>query len=723
MADTPYRRKIFFFFLTVFLIISFTAFGLFYRERAVLEEKRDLALTEREVSLLQNNINTALLPLFHYFNRIKESHQVWLWHGSEKNEYYYYMKKVQDKLKKESSFYSQLVYSVGISFKGSEFSVVTARGSENKQAYFSVYGLTYEDVEHLEDQTGSLSGKSPVRVSISEKGERFIHFSVGSRFKERDMIFYLTISAESVIQGKEEFIGNWVLINDREILGGYSEKLFNNLFITPVVNNLFHHQKKNILSVEAEEMTVYTAPLSVLNWKLVYFSEREQNSLTDLISMLLIPAACILIISIFLAWYLSGVLYSPLKSVMNQINEHSGPSGDEFQLILHETRNLKELNEEMQALLQYKEEQLKKQWLREFCLGHSVTEELPLRDYCCDGSLHTPLLVQVKSHSRHKLVTLGEYFETALAKTGDIPPVILNSETLCFIIRNRDQETLKEAVERVISEKNLETECLISLGSGVKEFSELPSSCLMALENLENSYLLKESGIIIPDQFKEKRSDYSYSFSEENRIITLTLEGKSEVLNVIKELLYVNFSKKCLMKEQRKHLVISLKGTITRILSELQLTSEEAFAEEGVLYSSLEESCNRDDIDTRVLKLFSSLINKVERESQVIRHDLKETMTAYIKNNYHDDIMLVDLAEELQISLKQCSALFKKLTGQNFKDYLNTLRVKKAREILKRESHVKIHELAGRVGFNSSNTFIRVFKKYEGISPGSFARV
>ena len=44
----------------------------------------------------------------------------------------------------------------------------------------------------------------------------------------------------------------------------------------------------------------------------------------------------------------------------------------------------------------------------------------------------------------------------------------------------------------------------------------------------------------------------------------------------------------------------------------------------------------------------------------------------------------------------------------------------KAKEILRDDPSIKIVDLSAMVGFNSSNSFIRVFSKYEGITPGAY---
>lgn len=96
-------------------------------------------------------------------------------------------------------------------------------------------------------------------------------------------------------------------------------------------------------------------------------------------------------------------------------------------------------------------------------------------------------------------------------------------------------------------------------------------------------------------------------------------------------------------------------------------------------------------------------------------------MQQYIFDNYNDDIMLNDIAEYLNLTPKYCSTLFKKLSNYNFKEYLNQYRIEKAQEFLKENPDMRISDLAILVGFNSSNSFIRVFDKYTGITPAQFA--
>jgi|GEM_PF-543576 len=95
-------------------------------------------------------------------------------------------------------------------------------------------------------------------------------------------------------------------------------------------------------------------------------------------------------------------------------------------------------------------------------------------------------------------------------------------------------------------------------------------------------------------------------------------------------------------------------------------------------------------------------------------------MINYIHENYINDVSLNDISEYFNMSSSYLSTMFKYYTGQNFKDYLNLYRVKISKELMTKEENLKIYEIAQRVGCSGVVTFIRMFKRYEGISPGQY---
>ena len=96
-------------------------------------------------------------------------------------------------------------------------------------------------------------------------------------------------------------------------------------------------------------------------------------------------------------------------------------------------------------------------------------------------------------------------------------------------------------------------------------------------------------------------------------------------------------------------------------------------------------------------------------------------MKQYIYANYAQDISLNDMAYALGISAKYCGNLFKRLSNDSFKNFLNSYRIQQAKRILEENPNIKVVDLSRQVGFNSSSSFIRVFGKYTGVTPGAYA--
>jgi YesN/AraC family two-component response regulator len=101
---------------------------------------------------------------------------------------------------------------------------------------------------------------------------------------------------------------------------------------------------------------------------------------------------------------------------------------------------------------------------------------------------------------------------------------------------------------------------------------------------------------------------------------------------------------------------------------------------------------------------------------------MSEKLLAYIHANYMMDISLNDMATHFNLSQNYISSLFKNVTKYNFKDYLNSFRVKMAIKLLEENKGLKLIELAELVGFNNVVTLLRLFNKYEGITPGQYLK-
>jgi predicted ATPase/AraC-like DNA-binding protein len=114
----------------------------------------------------------------------------------------------------------------------------------------------------------------------------------------------------------------------------------------------------------------------------------------------------------------------------------------------------------------------------------------------------------------------------------------------------------------------------------------------------------------------------------------------------------------------------------------------------------------------------------IDYAKEIIKDDkfeknMANKMIDYIHLNFSRDISLDEISEYFNMTPAYFSTVFKYYTGYNYKDYLNSYRVKVSKDLLQ-NSNLKINEVAQKVGCINVNTFIRIFKKYEGMSPGQY---
>ena len=93
----------------------------------------------------------------------------------------------------------------------------------------------------------------------------------------------------------------------------------------------------------------------------------------------------------------------------------------------------------------------------------------------------------------------------------------------------------------------------------------------------------------------------------------------------------------------------------------------------------------------------------------------------YIDNHYSEDIYLNLFAEKLKLTGAYISSYFKEKMNVNLSDYLNNYRIKKAVELSENPQN-KNKDIAVMVGLPNINTFIRLFKKYTGYTPGEYRK-
>lgn len=106
------------------------------------------------------------------------------------------------------------------------------------------------------------------------------------------------------------------------------------------------------------------------------------------------------------------------------------------------------------------------------------------------------------------------------------------------------------------------------------------------------------------------------------------------------------------------------------------------------------------------------------KEKELLRLD---PLLKFIETRYMEDINLVKAASMLNFSYHYLSRYFKRITGKNFKEYLDYIRVREAEKLLL-TNNAPVSRVALDVGFANVSSFNRVFKRIRGYPPTSINR-
>ncbi|MDP4133333.1 MAG: AraC family transcriptional regulator [Bacillota bacterium] len=117
----------------------------------------------------------------------------------------------------------------------------------------------------------------------------------------------------------------------------------------------------------------------------------------------------------------------------------------------------------------------------------------------------------------------------------------------------------------------------------------------------------------------------------------------------------------------------------------------------------------------------STEIPEYKGKSQGIFTDTVLSFIRYIDDNYKEQLTLKIVSDNFYLNKEYLSRLFKSKTGMTITDYINSVRIKKACELLENTS-LDVGFIAYSVGFGSATHFDRQFKKQLKITPKEYRK-
>lgn len=196
-------------------------------------------------------------------------------------------------------------------------------------------------------------------------------------------------------------------------------------------------------------------------------------------------------------------------------------------------------------------------------------------------------------------------------------------------------------------------------------------------------------------------------------------EGKTELAETLYEEL---------LKEARQEGIAPeiLKRRLTFLFFRI-LRNAEPFIEQGKIPEFNERNHQIMEVQWygRLMADGKRFIFEVMRSLQELRNPGQinpiEKCREYLETNYMEEISLDTAAGMFHFNPSYFSTLFKQNFGTSFSEYLSSVRMRKAMELLRDRSY-KVKQIALLVGYKDPNYFIRSFKKKYGVTPDEFRK-
>lgn len=126
-----------------------------------------------------------------------------------------------------------------------------------------------------------------------------------------------------------------------------------------------------------------------------------------------------------------------------------------------------------------------------------------------------------------------------------------------------------------------------------------------------------------------------------------------------------------------------------------------------------------DELENFFHNLIGEVCGQIGRTRKDDRKKAVDMARQIIARNYHSDLNIEKIAKELHYSKNYFGQLFKQEMGMSVNEYINQVRVQKAKALLL-DGNLKIGQIAEKVGFSDQQYFSRIFKKIVGCMPSEY---
>ncbi|MEF3309150.1 helix-turn-helix domain-containing protein [Paenibacillus sp. GYB004] len=508
------------------------------------------------------------------------------------------------------------------------------------------------------------------------------------------------------------------------------------------------------ITIEGKKYLAAIVQSDIYGWKYYALTPAAEfnKQAGGIVNMLLLICAVLGVISIAFSFVFTFRIYNPIRRISDILNQ--GENGtepapgrvtpsDEFERIGQGIDQLLRYNRQFEEKLRNVSTEYLDVALLQLLQGGKLSREqqsllLDQMGYSKSGFACCTILFEFKTtfysgvqdvdrmliHSKLKKLIWG-----TLQDYADLYVLECRQHQYICVVNLDDEEEfagIRSGLEQLAETFRYDAiYCSIHIETGrlYPGLDGIPRSYREAMDQLRRKTSSPDFVILREDK-PDRRVDASYLFSDENKLLNLLKLGDEGGLSEAVDHLLRSCELKGGSAEQLHSLISDMAYTGLRFVSEkgIGVAAVLTEREEEQLFRFQASAADPEERRQLLHRLYSGIAETMVRQQHAYRSGaLLSAIMSYIDEHYNEDLYLDKIADKMNVSVKYVSRVFKEKTGMNITDYISQVRISKAKELLV-HSDLPIGAIAEKVGIHNRTTFLRTFKKVEGLSPNDFRK-
>jgi two-component system, response regulator YesN len=263
----------------------------------------------------------------------------------------------------------------------------------------------------------------------------------------------------------------------------------------------------------------------------------------------------------------------------------------------------------------------------------------------------------------------------------------------------------------------------IAIGSMFETLEGVNQSFQNAKELMDYSVLMNHTGLFWHDEIKKETIIYKYTIDQELQIINALKTGEASLAKALLNQVFAeNFGENQLSIEMALQLINEIKATLLKTLDKKRQNESSELIALQTKFKNMESTDRLEQIHDLFNQAIEEICCSFNKKKIELDHAMIRIIKEFLEKNYIDaNLALNEMAEKLDLQEKYVAQMFKQHTGMYLMEYLEKVRIKKAAQLLI-ETEMKIEDIADQVGYNSSHSFRRAFKRLLFVTPVQYRK-